>query len=1617
MPARRILATTLLILAVLWERQWRGPRRLVLAGALTVAALGGVIGAGAPGAVTSSTITIQAKELGGGPIAKFKFLINDDNTGDPSDPNPANHPGRHPTESNSPIVATGDQSSSTLALPAGRYLITVQGDDPVSPETPFDYKLWGKHITLPRDAGTVTVELKKHPLPLPQLVVHVFNDNRWVNSAPDLPGEEGLAGFRIEIEDQAGGDVIVDHFNNPLCGGECVTDANGDVTIRNLSPAWYNIFVTPPEGSGWIQTSTFDGGFAIGSGLEEGSDGNGAPLEAAVETNLNTAHWYGFVQQRDWSAPGSGTITGRARTWVEFPPFQDLTFGTPVPEPYVALSDTATDEQVWTGRGDEDGNFTVPSVPAGTYMVSIWDEQLQWIIRLFSVTVGADQQVDLGDVGVSRWYSWLSGVVYRDTNKNGTRQPNEPTIPGIDLDTRWRDGTVIQAAFTDPSGRYEFPEAEGGIVGKFVVGEVGFGRFGTTGAQLHDEFAQFGGPDTVTHVPDDLSGGLLTNQYLVEGHRSVVDWGKFNYAPGETGPIVGIVYHATTRNELDARFQLGEDYEPGIPDATVRLWGLGDDGEPNTLDDVLLNEAQADHWGHPSGCDIRGKTGALIPDPAGVAAPCIEVPSISNETKDGAFDGGFAFGEGCDTGDAILAGDDADGDGVVNDEDTDLFDSSGWTCEGPLPAADYVVQSVAPDHYRVVEEEDVNVNDGDQLEEPIPLIPPAECIGDSHTVNIASPDGEHALPDDYPAIGDAPPSTPADAIVNPTYALSELYNGAAGGSPYEGQQMPLCDKRLVELQPGQNPEANFFFAADNGLQTAGRIIGLVTDDVFFETDPASMWYGEARPIRDVPVGIRDYSGRLITTLKTDENGFYEVLLPSTQTANCPIPQGICPGMYLVVVNDPGSKASPNLTFNPNYLTAAVTFDVWPGKTTQADTPLDPISGTSCVLPAAIPELFTASRVNMATNAAGSARQIVLNGLNFGNAPGLLGRVQMTMGTNSRNLAINSWSNTQITATVPSDTRDPVTAGEYQVTVRGAGGGTAINGITLHMTNPALAVGNALNPRIVTVNPPLTLSATPIQNAIDAANPAESTLILVRPGTYRENVIMWKKVQLQGFGPGGVVGAPEGTGIEDPRSHVVGTVIDGRWFRENYPGSAWTTRINGLLPFEKSSMPVPGGADITVLAKSQSAFGQSFAARIDGFGLTSARAADPFSAGGIYVHAWARFLQLSNNIVEGNSGTSTGGIGLGQPFRGDNRNDNIRMVRNRMIGNGSFLDTGGGGAVGIHNGASNYEIDHNQICANFSIHYGGGISHFGQSTGGSIHDNFVYYNDAVDEGGGIQIAGEPTQNPVTNPLGSISGVVSIERNLIHSNSTQDDGGGIHLLDPLTSRVDIRNNMIVNNHAADLGGGMAVDDASNMVIVNNTFAYNVTTASSETTDGNAHAAGLVSENTSTPFLPVGGPFSNPVAFFNNIFWQNQAYTFDPSTNALTLDSIIDLEVYGTPTPQFFSPRFSILSVPYGTPHPSNRVGQDPNFLAPFINELEVQINRLSPAEVIVTLIRADEPQTLQGNYHINLGASAAVNGGSLFQSGILAPIVDYDGQLRIPPPDIGADERSLLPPVLP
>ena len=85
------------------------------------------------------------------------------------------------------------------------------------------------------------------------------------------------------------------------------------------------------------------------------------------------------------------------------------------------------------------------------------------------------------------------------------------------------------------------------------------------------------------------------------------------------------------------------------------------------------------------------------------------------------------------------------------------------------------------------------------------------------------------------------------------------------------------------------------------------------------------------------MGIYDWSGQLVDTVRTDYNGMYEATEPSTSSYNCPLPAGPCPGMYYFKGNDPGVPGHPNADYNPRFRTIGTNFQAWPGLYTVTDT--------------------------------------------------------------------------------------------------------------------------------------------------------------------------------------------------------------------------------------------------------------------------------------------------------------------------------------------------------------------------------------------------------------------------------------------------------------------------------------------------------------------------------------------------------------------------------------------------------------------------------------------------------------------------------------------------------
>jgi hypothetical protein len=234
-------------------------------------------------------------------------------------------------------------------------------------------------------------------------------------------------------------------------------------------------------------------------------------------------------------------------------------------------------------------------------------------------------------------------------------------------------------------------------------------------------------------------------------------------------------------------------------------------------------------------------------------------------------------------------------------------------------------------------------------------------------------------------------------------------------------------------------------------------------------------------------------------------------------------------------------------------------------------------------------------------------------------------------------------------------------------------------------------------------------------------------------------------------------------------------------------------------------------------------------RIDGLSVTDSSQ----GGGGIYAHGWNHYLEISNNRINSNAGTLSGGVNVGQGefpgayILGSGTNaapDSCRTsglvpgqqqpycfdykvyVHNNAITNNSstgdelFSATpAGAGGVSVCNGSDYYRFNYNWVCGNLSTGDGGGLAHIGFSFNGDIEHNTFAFNQSTNptiptNGGGVNIMGAPDVDPTCGgttdqdclnptPVGPSDGTgpgLVINANLFQGNTAESgSGGGIAL----------------------------------------------------------------------------------------------------------------------------------------------------------------------------------------------------------------------------------------------
>ena len=531
-------------------------------------------------------------------------------------------------------------------------------------------------------------------------------------------------------------------------------------------------------------------------------------------------------------------------------------------------------------------------------------------------------------------------------------------MPKFAVTFKERDNSLFDAgqnlATSDDNGNYEI--REGYPVTRWGILEAFNTRYKTTGITVQADNE----PQATTY----LGAAVDVNVLPIIGLSGRVDWGVQPYQGAETGGIAGTVTYDTTRNELDPKYAFTEDYQPGIPNVRMHLYYPVRDANGNTVPDgdgsiKLVTDPTtgkpleiAEHLhvarrgSSRKGCTARMQDGSPLTDQQALppfgndAYQCVEAPmmgwqAVPSDKTEGNFgqtvNGNYAF-SATDYDPAALSCL-----ASLQGGDTSVAPCPdlGQPQDGafPMGADDWVVKAEIPKladgtpMYKVTSESDVNVFDGDvrMPQENFPL-----TSGDLAAAEAtASVPGDGGPVSQQPGIwNDCAGATHPVTVTDPGFL-------AAGGSPYEGQSRPYCDAKLISTRGNQTVAPNFNLFTDVPLPT--HFWGLTINDLGISHDKTQLGYGEAEPLPNVPMGIYDWSGRLVDTVMTDHNGMYESTEPSTSSYNCPLPAGPCPGMYYFKGNDPGQPGRPNKAYNPRFRTIGTDFQAWPGLFTVTDT--------------------------------------------------------------------------------------------------------------------------------------------------------------------------------------------------------------------------------------------------------------------------------------------------------------------------------------------------------------------------------------------------------------------------------------------------------------------------------------------------------------------------------------------------------------------------------------------------------------------------------------------------------------------------------------------------------
>jgi hypothetical protein len=1101
-------------------------------------------------------------------------------------------------------------------------------------------------------------------------------------------------------------------------GNQVLSPLAGHAVIANMYPGLYEVHTTPgadrtARGEEWLQTNTLDGTKDIEAFIkpdepsyfqEFGPGGYHVAVGFANPRIINdrkagvcaaggcTATINGIITNMRMSRTPDQRVYGSGT-------YDSLSFG----QCYVSLGSPDGADYAFT-KCNPDGTFQFTQIPHGDLKLTVFDQWndilvdgLSTPIRVGTDTIGTPAAPL--EIPVTQWRTNLYGRIFLDRNGDNASQPDEPGLPLVPYNIRYRDGSYMGFNNTDLNGYAGFNEVFPFL--NWMVVDTDSARYKQTGVHVvYDSGGPVdGGTDclattppscgnseiaaamantvesSTAHLPTELrvpgarycqgadcpagdtaggSTGRVDPGYVPSegwqgllGQNSFVEFAMRPFAsasgttPAENGGIRGHVIYTSTRPFDDPALLLQLSWEPGVESVKINLYqeGVAPDGTRSlTLVDTTTTSSW-DDWAqgfrvNANGAVVNGADGQAIPNmscpgqettspfyytmrnstmglhPATAISSagrfkCYDGWSMLNQVQPAPYNGMYKFPSVVAKASGPLG---APGtlplatDAPILQFDPKTYKTNCTICipnhsvpttdpaygTPMLPEGKYVVEVVVPDNYELVKEEDKNILLGDAYIAPattqfagfgnIFIVPDQAAVGTSYNPNnpIQATSDNGAAPRHEGDTGSVEVFWPCVGTVRQVPDFNSEFPGAGQQAPFAGAMRPLCDRKEVTLEGEMTALAKFYVFTSAHI--AGHYTGTITNDFASELDPFSPQFGEKFAPPNMPVAIKDFTGKEVSRTYSDQWGLFNGATYSTWTVNPPSPSGYIPMMMLACMNDPGpildtratvdGVANPTFNtmitdpqYNPGYSNFCYEIPFMPGQTAYLDTPVIPTMAFAagynlpdCDYPDTTPAIksvlgtainggqgpwVSAAGQPLTINALGDKpvlnhayagpqastapynKKFITRHYGFGVTGGTVGLV----GSDGvfRALTGVAWADGQISGTVPSGVpacavqqRNTPTAQCGELVVTAANGKQSVDTVTV-------TIGGKV-PTYVTPNSPSTdgshgyfgrIAPSPLQSAIDAAAPGD--LLIIGPGTYNENLLLWKPLRLQGVG--------------------------------------------------------------------------------------------------------------------------------------------------------------------------------------------------------------------------------------------------------------------------------------------------------------------------------------------------------------------------------------------------------------------------------------------------------------------------------------------------------------------